>query len=312
MKTKPSIPAKRIHSPTRRQRSSRRAGPAVVTPDMSFRDRLVSRANVLRLIGVHDVMGAWLAERAGFDGVWASSLEITTAAGRLDDGWDAANLVQGISADIARATRLPLVADCQVDCRDPDGLRARISALASAGVSGVCMQDSLFPCPNSLLPGEHPLAPLEDFARAVRAARSVAPAGMAVIARVQSLVAGAGQNDSIQRARAYVAAGADAIVIHSRKPDPEEVLGFIAAWEGLAPLVLIPSTYPQLTVGMAARTRKVGMMIYANHGLRATLAATNRVFQEILGNGGSQPSESWIAPLDEVFLLQHDPRTQRM
>jgi len=286
-------------------------GKAETKTGPSLRERLVSRRGMLRLIGVHDVMGAWLAERAGFDGIWASSLEITTVAGRLDDGWDAAGMVLEISASIARAARLPLVADCQVDSQDPDGVRARVGALAAAGVAGVCLQDSLFPCPNSLLPGEHPLAPMEDFAEAVRAARSVAPAGMAVIARVQAFVAGTGQEDAIDRSLAYVSAGADAIVIHSRKPDPAEVLGFITAWDDRAPLVLIPSTYPQLTADLAAQTKKVGMMIHANHGLRASLAAMERVFREILKNGGSLPSEEWIASLDEVFLLQHDPRTRR-
>jgi phosphoenolpyruvate phosphomutase len=114
------------------------------------------------------------------------------------------------------------------------------------------------------------------------------------------------------RARLYVEAGADAIVIHSRHCDPSEVMTFAAAWEGGVPLVLIPSTYPQLTIQQAALAGTIGMIIYANHGLRASIAAMERVFREILCEGGSALSDEWITPLVDVFKLQNDPRTQRM
>jgi phosphoenolpyruvate phosphomutase len=133
---------------------------------------------------------------------------------------------------------------------------------------------------------------------------------MAVLARVQALVAGAGEDEAMRRARAYEAAGADAIVIHSRQSDPAEIISFIDHWESPTPLVLIPTTYSRFTASQAAATGKVRMMIYANHGLRASLAAMQRVFREILQEDGTLHSERWIAPLDDVFKLQADPRTK--
>ncbi|HSH16688.1 MAG TPA: isocitrate lyase/phosphoenolpyruvate mutase family protein, partial [Verrucomicrobiae bacterium] len=160
---------------------------------------------MIRLIGVHDVMGARMAERARFDGVWASSLEITTADGLLDDGLESAGHVLDVAERIAAATTLPLVADCQVEQNRPARLIARLDSLAAHGAAAVCLQDSLFPCPNSLLPGEHPLARIEEFAADISLARATAPAGMAVLARVQALVAGAGRDEALRRAHAYAA-----------------------------------------------------------------------------------------------------------
>ena len=194
----------------------------------------------------------------------------------------------------------------QVEQNRPDHLIKQVKSLAAQGVAAVCMQESLFPCPNSLLPGEHPLCRVEDFATAIGLARANAPTQMAIIARVEALVARAGEDEARQRAHAYEAAGADAIVIHSRQGDPAEIISFIDHWESPTPLVLIPSTYPQFTSSQAAATGKVRMMIYANHGLRASLAAMRRVFREILQEGDTLGSERWIAPLDEVFELQAD------
>ncbi len=278
-------------------------------PPVTLRSRLARGTGLIRLIGVHDVMGARLAERSGFDGVWASSLEITTADGRLDDGLKSADHVLKVSGRIAGATTLPLVSDCQVEHNRPDHLIERIRSLAAQGVAAVCMQDSLFPCPNSLLPGEHPLTCRKEFAAAIAIARAHAPARMAVLARVQALVAGAGEDEARRRAHAYVSAGADAIVIHSRQSDPTEIMSFIDHWESAKPLVLIPSTFPQLTASQAAATGKVRMMIYANQGLRASLSAMQRVYREILRENSTLRSERWIAPLDDVFQLQSDPRS---
>ena len=129
-----------------------------------------------------------------------------------------------------------------------------------------------------------------------------------VLARVQSLVAGHDQQEARQRGCAYVGAGADAIVVHSRSPAPDEVLEFVAAWDQPTPLVLIPTTYPALTSAQMQATGKIRMVIYANHGLRAAIAGMKRAFRQILDDGTSRGAESWIATLEEAFALQESPR----
>src|SRR5262249_41326525 len=103
---------------------------------------------------------------------------------------------------------------------------------------------------------------------------------------------------------AYRDAGADAILIHSRSPTPAEIMEFVGAWDSSLPLVLVPTTYHSLTAREMARSGKVKMVIYANHGLRAAIAAMRRVFAQILANGTADNAEEWIAGLADVFALQ--------
>ena len=93
-------------------------------------------------------------------------------------------------------------------------------------------------------------------------------------------------------------------MIHSRSENEEEILRFVAAWDEPAPIVLVPTTYHGLRDSDMRRTGKVRMVIYANHGLRAAIAAVKRVFRQILDDGTTCAAEEWIAPLQEVFELQ--------
>ncbi|MFT4465825.1 MAG: isocitrate lyase/phosphoenolpyruvate mutase family protein [Sodalis sp. (in: enterobacteria)] len=90
-----------------------------------------------------------------------------------------------------------------------------------------------------------------------------------IIALVEALIAGLGQEEALRRAYAYQEAGADAILIHSRQKTPAEILAFIDAWAGQVPVPLVPTAYPQLTESAIAASGKVGIVIYGNHAIRA-------------------------------------------
>ena len=271
---------------------------------VSLRDRFQPRAGLLRVVGTHSYLSAQLAEAAGFDGVWASSLEISTVLGVCDDGVDSGALVVKVARRIAAHTSIPVIVDCQVRHDDLADVRRCMATLRDSGVAGVCLQDSRYPCPNSLLSATHALAPRNQFCQTLRTVRESVRSEVLVLARVQAFIAGTGPADALERARAYCDTGVDGVVVHSRSPRPDEVMNFLEQWDRPTPLVLIPTTYHAITVAEIAASGKVGMVIYSNHGLRAAIAAMERVFGQIRSEGTAHHTEEWIAPLARVFELQ--------
>jgi 2-methylisocitrate lyase-like PEP mutase family enzyme len=127
-----------------------------------------------------------------------------------------------------------------------------------------------------------------------------------VVARTEALIAGSGQDEALRRGAAYVEAGADALLIHSKQKTPDEILSFCRAWPGPAPLVLVPTSYPQLSFADVARLQKVGLIICGNHAIRAAVAAMRLTFRQILTEGGIAGAERSIASVSDIFALQGD------
>jgi len=260
---------------------------------------------LLRVAGAHNALGARLIEGAGFDGVWASSLQISTSQGCLDSDGVTMTHVLAVAASIARAVRLPVIADCGAGGREPADVARMVRAFEDAGVAAACIEDAQYPMRNSLLPGRQKLASLAEFAEKVAVAKAAQrSAGFRVVARVEALIAGAGHAEALRRARAYVDAGADAILIHSKAATPDEVLDFVADWDRPTPLALVPTTYHALSEQQMRDTEKVRMVIYANQTLRAAIRAVKDVLRQILHDGDAHRAHEQIASLDEVFEFQ--------
>jgi phosphoenolpyruvate phosphomutase len=125
-----------------------------------------------------------------------------------------------------------------------------------------------------------------------------------VIARTEALIAGLGEAEALRRAAAYEATGADMILVHSKQKTPAEVEGFVRSWNGRAPLVLVPTAYPDLTVERIRALGKVKMVIYGNHAIREAVTAMQKVFARILADGGIQAVNKEIVSVEEIFRLQ--------
>ena len=108
------------------------------------------------------------------------------------------------------------------------------------------------------------------------------------------------------RTRSYAAAGADAILIHSKANTPDEIFAFVEAWDEPVPLIVVPTTYYTVTVPDLLRTGKVRMVIYANQGIRAMISALKWMLETVMRDGGTDRLERHIATLDEVFALQRE------
>jgi phosphonopyruvate hydrolase len=183
---------------------------------------------------------------------------------------------------------------------------------AAAGVSAVVIEDKTFPKDSSLRPdGRQELVPVGEFQGKLGAAKAVA-GGVLVVARTEALIAGLGEAEALRRGAAYAEAGADAVLIHSKQKTPDEILSFCRAWPGRVPLVLVPTSYPQLSFADVAALGKVGLIICGNHAVRAAAAAMQDTFRRIIAEGGIAGVESGIASVAEVFALQGDARMREL
>ncbi len=275
---------------------------------MSDKARALRRAfqsqRIVRILGAHNGLGAKLIERSGFEGVWASGLEISTAFCVPDANILTMTENLETARSINEATSLPVICDCDTGYGNASNVKHMVKRYEAAGLAAVVIEDKQFPKVNSFIPGRQDLVPMEEFAGKLRAAKQ-AQSGpdFMVFARVEALISGFGLEEALRRAHAYAEAGADGIVIHSKTSSPEEVFAFAKRWAGQIPLIAIPTTYYRITAEELA-TAGFSMVIYANHGLRASIRAMERAFESIAEDGTTAGIEGSIASLKQVFELQ--------
>lgn len=266
---------------------------------------LLGGERIVQAAGAHDAITARLAERHGFDTVWASGLGITAARGVPDTGILPMTEMLAAAKLIDEACALPVIADCDTGFGDADDFADAVREYERAGVAGVCIEDQAFPKRNSLDErGGHTLATIAEFCNKLRAGKQAqARSEFVLIARVEAFIAGLDEDEAYTRATAYADAGADAILIHSRARDSGEVAGFAGRWAARLPLVAVPSSYPGVTASELERLG-VRMVIYANQALRASVKAMDEALGRIRDEGSAGPLEAEIAPVSAIFDLQ--------
>jgi len=265
---------------------------------------------LIRLVGAHNGIGAKLIEKAGFDGVWASGLEISASYGIPDASLISMYQFVEAARSMNEVIDIPLVADCDTGYGNAINVMYMVKRYEEAGIAAVVIEDKKFPKDNSLLAGgRQELLGVEEFEGKIEAAKvAQRDSDFMVIARIEALIAGWGHEEAQMRAHRYVDAGADAILIHSKSKDPQEIIEFVTAWDRDIPLVLVPTTYSSLKESEIHELGKVKMVIYANHGLRASMKAMETVFDKIKKDGGIYDLDDLIDPVDHVFDLQGVPQ----
>jgi len=275
--------------------------------------RLLERPRATLLCGVYDGLSAGLAERAGFDALWASGFCISAARRLPDVGLLTMTEHLAATREIHDATGLPVVADVDDGFGDAVNVTRMVRAYESAGVAAVCLEDNAHPKRNSLFAelGRR-LVSAEAFAAKIRAACAArTDPDFAVIARTEAMVANLGIDEALRRATAYAEAGADMVLVHSKDRDPANILEFPKRWTGGKPLVAVPSRYPQVS---ADELHQAGyaMVIFANHGMRAAVAAMDRVFRTLVETRTLESVEGDIASLEDIFPLVGFDEFQRI
>ncbi len=276
----------------------------------ALRDWLDVRKPAIAM-AAHNPLAAKLAAAAGFDAIWGSGFELSASYAVPDANILPWNLHLEMMRAIVQAQDAPVIADIDTGFGNAVNVAYTVPHYATAGVAAVVIEDKTFPKDSSLRPGgRQELVPIEEFQGKLEAAG--AGGEVLVVARTEALIAGLGQQEALRRAAAYAEAGAHAVLIHSKQKTPDEILAFCEAWPGNVPLVLVPTSYPQLSFADISALEKVGLIICGNHAIRAAVAAMQETFRRIMQDGGIAGVEADIASVADVFALQGDAGMRRI
>ncbi|WP_276326872.1 isocitrate lyase/phosphoenolpyruvate mutase family protein [Bradyrhizobium valentinum] len=266
----------------------------------------MAETGLVHIMAAHSPLSAILAEEAGFDGLWASGFELSALYGVADMSLISMTQHLDMLRAIAGRTTLPIVADIDTGYGNAINVIHAVREYERAGASAVVIEDKTFPKVTSLVAGgRQELLRIEEFQGKIEAAGATKrDPDFLVIARTEALIAGLGEAEALRRAQAYVEAGADMILIHSKKKDPLEIENFSRAWTGSVPLVIVPNAYPDLDAERVKALCNIRMMIYGNYGIRAAASAIQETFRRIIADGGVQNVHKDILPVEEIFRLQ--------
>ncbi|MCP3994036.1 MAG: phosphoenolpyruvate mutase [bacterium] len=288
------------------------------TPDVRLKrlQRLIEAKPLVRILEVHHGLTGLIVEHltlqtdAGmreFDGMWSSSLTDSTAKGKPDiEAVDMTSRMTTIN-DIFEITTKPLIIDADTGGR-PEHFGFSVRSLERLGVSAAIIEDKVGLKKNSLLGTdvEQTQASVPAFCHKIRAGKAAQITdSFMIIARIESLILDKGMDDAVLRAKAYIDAGADGIMIHSRRKEPTEILEFCSLYrefERRVPLVVVPSSYNRIRENELEQAG-ANIVIYANHMLRSAYPAMCRVAQSILQHGRSYECEGDCMPIKEILDL---------
>lgn len=273
-------------------------------PRQRLRSYLDDPNQLIRVVGAHNALGAKLIERNGFHAVWASGFEISTAHAKPDANILSMTELLYSTQQMVEATTLPVIADCDTGFGNINNVIRMVKEYEKAGVAAVCIEDKVFPKMNSFIPGRQDLAPVEEFCGKISAAKDSQTDGdFMVIARIEALIAKQGMEEALYRAEKYREAGADMILIHSKQKEPYEIIEFCNKWNHDTPIVIVPTTYPDLTL-THIKELNIKAVIYANQALRASVKAVNQMLETLRTSEALSSISSHIAQMDELFDLQ--------
>lgn len=264
---------------------------------------LFKSKKLIRIVGAHNGLTARLVEKNGFEGVWAGGLEVATSYAVPDA--NILTMTQHLETTriMNEAVSIPVVVDCDTGYGNSNNVIHLVKKAEVMDIAGICIEDKKFPKVNSYISGRQELAPIAEFVGKIMAAKNAQKTkDFMVFARVEALIAGLGLEEALKRANAYIDAGADGIFIHSKAKTPDEIREFVKAWKNRAPLIICPTSYPQITEKEMTELN-ISMVIYANHGIRASIRYTNKILAKI-SKEGIIDIDKEIASMSEVFELQ--------
>nr|WP_281729959.1 phosphonopyruvate hydrolase [Alcaligenes faecalis] len=273
-----------------------------------------SQGRLMTAMAAHNPLSARLAQDAGFGAIWGSGFELSASYAVPDANILSMGTHLEMMRAIASTVDIPLIADIDTGFGNAVNVSYIIPLYEAAGASAIVMEDKTFPKDTSLrADGRQELVRIEEFQGKIEAACAARrDPDFLIIARVEALIAGLGQEEALKRGLAYEQAGADAILIHSKQATPDQILSFVQAWTGKVPLVLVPTAYPQLTEADIAQLGKVGVVIYGNHAIRAAVGAMQAVFAQIRQDGGIQNVDAGLPSVKTIIGLQGDAHMRQI
>ena len=278
--------------------------------------RLINSKKIVRILEAHHGLSGLIVEHSSvikdgikreFDGMWASSLTDATKRGKPDlEAVDISTRLGSVN-DILEVTTKPIIFDGDTGGK-PEHFIYTVRTLERLGVSAVIIEDKIGLKMNSLFGTDVPQTQdsIEGFCHKISVGKAVQiTEDFMIIARIESLILEAGIEDALTRAKAYIAAGADGIMIHSKKSDPAEILEFCSkfrAMDSATPLVVVPSTYDVIREDELIAAG-VNIVIYANQLLRSAYPAMVKTANCILENGRAYEARENMMSIKEILHL---------
>ena len=264
---------------------------------------LLTSADLRFLMEAHSGLSAKIVEEAGFQGIWGSGLALSAAMGLRDNNEASWTQVLDQVEYMADATSLPILLDGDTGYGNFNNVRRLVRKLGERGIAGVCIEDKLFPKTNSFIGEAQPLADMAEFCGRIRAGKDAQiDDDFCLVARIEALISGHPMEEALRRAEAYHAAGADAVLIHSKRANAAEILEFMNRWGQRCPVVIVPTMY-YATPTEAFRRARVSAVIWANHLVRASISAMRQVATQIHTGESLRDVEGQVASVSDIFAL---------
>lgn len=278
--------------------------------------RLIAAKPIVRILESHSGLTGLICEnisvdlngqKVEFDGMWSSSLTDSTSKGKPDiEAVDLTTRLHSIN-DMLEVTTKPMIYDGDTGGK-PEHFVFTVRTLERLGVSAVIIEDKIGLKKNSLFGTEvkQEQDTIEDFCYKIKMGKNAQiTKDFMIVARIESLICGKGIDDAMERAIAYVGAGVDAIMIHSKEKSGEDIKEFckqFRAFNSVIPLVAVPSTYNHITEEELIEWG-VNIVIYANHMLRSSYPAMLNVAKSILTHQRSLEADGLCMSIKEILNL---------
>ncbi len=289
-----------------------------VTPDVRVKRlrRLIKSKDIVRIIEAHSGLTGLIVENAKveingevreFDGMWASSLTDSTTKGKPDiEAVDITQRTENIN-DLVEVTTKPIIFDGDTGGKI-EHFVFTVRTLERLGVSAVIIEDKVGLKKNSLFGTDvkQKQDTIEGFCEKIKAGkRAQVGEDFMIISRIESLILKQGLDDALERAKGYIDAGVDAVMIHSKEESPKEILEFCKEYKKFdrrVPLVAVPSSYDTIYEDELADAG-VNVVIYANQLLRSAYPAMLDTAKKILTHKRSYEARENLMEIKEILTL---------
>lgn len=268
----------------------------------AFKEILTSK-KLEFLMEAHNGVSSKIVENAGFKGIWASGLCLSTALGVRDcnemSWFQVIQTLEGMS----EMTDIPILLDGDTGHGNFNNVRILVKKLCRIGVPALAIEDKVFPKKNSFIETKQSLAEVHEFCGKIKAAKdSQLDPDFTLIARTEALIVGASIEEAIERASFYHEAGADGIIIHSKQSNATEILEFSKRWVHPCPLIIIPTKYYKEPT-QSYENKNISIVIWANHAMRASIKAMDSICRKVYKEQSVGNIEDDIASMDSIFNL---------
>ncbi len=288
------------------------------TPEVRMKRlrRLLDAKPLVRVLEAHNGLTGLIVENAKvehngiekeFDGIWLSSLTDSLAKGKPDIEYvDLTSRLQTVQ-DILEVTTKPIIYDADTG-GIPEHFVFTVKTLERLGVSATIIEDKIGLKKNSLFGTdvEQTQDSIDNFCHKIEMGKKArVTEDFMIIARIESFILKQGLEDALRRGRAYIEAGADGIMIHSKEKSPSEIFTFCRAYKQFSrrvPLVVVPTSYSSVREEELT-SEGVNIVIYANQLIRSAYPAMVRTAKSILEHGRTSQVEEEILPIREILTL---------